>query len=111
MQEGKSAMQSTGKPHPSGNLSMPSSVLALMRVARVHGVDIDRKSLLLPADGSAPTAAVLAQWARDAGLWGRAVRLQWRHLMRLQESGPVILLLRDGNAAVMVDCDVERRVV
>jgi ATP-binding cassette subfamily B protein len=46
-----------------------------------------------------------------SGLWGRAVRLRWKHLMKLRETGPVVLLFKDGGAGLFVGCNSEHDVV
>ena len=43
--------------------------------------------------GEAPTAAALSLWAQNAGMWSRAVRIRWRHLLALRR-------YRAGRAAV-----------
>jgi ATP-binding cassette, subfamily B, bacterial HlyB/CyaB len=74
---------------------------ALVLAGRHHGVELDPVDLLRRNGHAAPDAAALAQWARDGGLWARAVRISWRELVRLPDSGPVVLLLRDGSAAIV----------
>src|SRR5262249_57585095 len=55
--------------------------------------------------------AAVVEWMRNGGLWARATRISWRHLVRLQLAGPVVLLLNDGSAALMVRNDGARNVV
>ncbi len=85
-------------------------LLAIMAAARYHGSELDRDDLRVPR-GTQPSPASLVEWVRNAGLWARATRLKWRHLMRMQTSGTVVLLLNDGGAAVMVRGDAARNVV
>ncbi|MCW3476827.1 peptidase domain-containing ABC transporter [Limobrevibacterium gyesilva] len=81
-----------------------------MAAARYHGTDLDRDDLRI-APGTTPAPAALVEWVRNAGLWARGTRLSWRHLMRLQTSGTVVLLLNDGSAALMVRADAARNFV
>jgi len=85
-------------------------VLAMMKAARFHGVELHAKDLgALTGEEMAP--GTLSQWARASGLRSRAARLTWRQLMRLREAGPVVLLTEDGKAALMVGADPRRNVV
>ena len=111
---------------------------AMTRAARYYGVELDpeefrgasggtaestpprtgRAAALLSgghqgevSQAPAPSAAALSLWAQNAGLWSRAVRIRWRHLLRLRDSGPVVLLLSDGGAGLLTGVDAERNVV
>ncbi|MFO1097860.1 MAG: peptidase domain-containing ABC transporter [Xanthobacteraceae bacterium] len=81
----------------------------MVQAARHYGVELDPKDFR--SGGSTSTASELSAWARDGGLWARAVRLSWRHLLRANNAGPVVLLLADGGAALMTGADVENNVV
>ncbi len=85
-------------------------VMAVMEAARFHGAELDRDDLRFP-QGEAPSPATLVEWVRGAGLWAKATRLRWRHLIGLESGGPVVLLLADGSAALMVRADSARNVV
>src|SRR6266851_6486751 len=67
-------------------------VQAMIQAARHHGVELDPKEFRSPASEGAPSAASLSLWAQNSGMWSRAVRMRWRHLLRFQETGPVVLL-------------------
>ncbi len=84
---------------------------AMMAAARFHGVDLDPAAFAAEAGGTMPSAAALAEWARDGGLWARALSLRWRHLLQHGETGPIVLLLRDGGAAVLVGASERDAVV
>ena len=71
---------------------------ALVAVAQYHGVDLDRTAFRA-APGEAPSPASLVAWAREGGLWAKATRLRWRHLIRMQSDAPLVLLFADGGAA------------
>src|SRR5215469_3855145 len=66
-----------------------------MAAARFHGAELQREDMRIPA-GTAPAPAALVEWIRNGGLWARATRMSWRHLVRLQIAGPVVLLLNDS---------------
>src|SRR4051812_35451640 len=85
-------------------------VLAVAAVAQYHGVELDPQDLG-PRPGTAPTTADLLAWARSAGLQARSRRLNWRRLMKAGAAGPVVLLLNDGTAAVMMRADRARNIV
>jgi len=74
--------------------------MAMVTAARFHGVELDPASSLAPRDGS--SSAALVAWARDNGLWARAARLKWRHLIAEPVHGPAVLLLKDGSAALLL---------
>jgi ATP-binding cassette subfamily B protein len=38
-------------------------------------------------------------------MWARAVRIRWRHLFRLADAGPVVLLFEDGGAGLLAGAD------
>ena len=84
---------------------------AVVAAGRHCNIKLDPAEFRFGASDETPSAAALASWACDAGLWSRAVRLQWRHLMQFRETAPVVLLLNDGNAAVLIGIDTERGVV
>src|SRR5258707_979921 len=65
---------------------------AMLRAARHHGVDLDPNEFRPASASPVPTAADLAEWAQNGGMWARAVRIRWSHLLRFQDSGPVVLL-------------------
>jgi subfamily B ATP-binding cassette protein HlyB/CyaB len=86
-------------------------VQALMVAARFHGMELDPSEVVSTGAQDIPSAASLSEWAQSAGMWARAVRLRWRHLMHFVDAGPVVLLLTDGSATLMVGADAERNVI
>jgi ATP-binding cassette, subfamily B, bacterial HlyB/CyaB len=82
-------------------------VQAVMVAARFHGMELDSSEVAQDM----PSAASLSEWAQSAGMWARAVRLRWRQLMHFVDAGPVVLLLTDGSATLMVGADADRNVV
>ena len=79
---------------------------AVLRAARYHGVELDPNEFR--AASEIPTAADLSEWAQNAGMWSRAVRLRWRHLMRFTNTGPVVLLFTDGTAGLLTGVNTVR---
>ncbi|HLJ21468.1 MAG TPA: peptidase domain-containing ABC transporter [Stellaceae bacterium] len=76
-----------------------------MNVARYHGVDPDPRAVRLDASETAPSPPVLVEWLRHSGLWARGVRLTFRQLMKIDNPAPILLLLADGGAALVVGRD------
>ena len=85
-------------------------LLALQAAARHHGIELDREDLRFPPK-EGPSPALLTEWVRNAGLWARTVRLAWSQLLGVETNSPVVLLLKDGGAALMVTVDKPRNVV
>ena len=83
----------------------------MVQAGRYHGVELDPNEFRRPAGETAPSAAALSQWAQNAGMWSRAVRIHWRHLFRFQETGPVVLLFEDGTAGLLTGANAEQHVV
>ena len=84
--------------------------LAIAAAARFNGVDLDRTALR--ADHAAVvTPAALVAWARQGGLWARALRLRWTQLLAIPMTNPMVLLLKDGGALLLVASDRTRRLV
>lgn len=83
-------------------------IMAVVRVAHHYGVELDPSEYPRDGQGALPAPAALAEWATASGLWAKAVRVRWRQLMRLENVGPIILLLADGNAALVTQRDPEK---
>ena len=70
----------------------------------------------MDAGDTVPSPASLVKWLRDQGLVAKASRLVWgQQLLRLAQTGgdrapprPVVLLLTDGSAGVLVGADESR---
>jgi|AGTN01.3.fsa_nt_gi ABC-type bacteriocin/lantibiotic exporters, contain an N-terminal double-glycine peptidase domain len=80
-------------------------------VARYHGVDPDPRAVRLAATEAAPDARVLVEWLRRSGLWARAARITFRQLMKIESPAPILILLADGGAALVVGRDREQGTV
>ncbi len=90
--------------------ALETRIMAILAAGQFHNVDLDREALRSPP-GEAPVPAALVRWVRDGGLWAKAIRVKWTQLMKLEVSSPVVLLLRDGSAALLTTVDVARNVV
>ena len=44
-------------------------------------------------------------------MWSRAVRIRWHQLLRLNDSGPVVLLFTDGSAGLLTGADAAQMIV
>ncbi len=86
-------------------------IVAVQSVAKFHGVTLDVDELRKEPTGGAPSSPHLVDWARESGLWARAIQMNFRQLLKVETNAPVILLLNDGGAALMVAQDRERGVV
>ncbi len=86
-------------------------LLAMMMAARYYGLDLDPIEFRGDPNEPAPTPAALSSWAQGAGMWSRAVRLRWRHLLGFNDTGPVVLLFTDGTAGLLTGASVEHKVV
>jgi ATP-binding cassette, subfamily B, bacterial HlyB/CyaB len=84
---------------------------AMIQAARHHGIELDPSEFRHPSGEAAPSAAALSLWAQNAGMWSRAVSIRWRHLLRFQETGPVVLLFTDGSAGLLTGADAKQMVV
>ncbi len=107
---GEGTGSASASPNGGRSGALEARLRALTEVARHHGTEMDRDDLRVP-EGEMPSPALLVDWLRNAGLWAKAVKLRWRNLMTLSGSGPVVLLLNDGSAAVMERPDAGRNVV
>jgi ATP-binding cassette subfamily B protein len=113
--EGRAAdARETDAPRPApdqaNEADQPVRVRAVLLAARYYGFELDPTEFRR-ADAAPPAAAALAEWIRASGMWARAVRLTWRQLMRLKDTGPVVLLLADGGAALLNGVDADRGLV
>ncbi len=84
--------------------------MAIAAAARFHGAELDRRDLRARDDES-PSPAALTDWLRGSGLWAKAVRLPWKQLVAIDLSSPVVLLLTDGSAVLLVRNDRKRDLI
>jgi ABC-type bacteriocin/lantibiotic exporter with double-glycine peptidase domain len=93
------------------NPLLQSRLAAVMFTARYHGVELNVEALRLRPDEPAPSPPVLVEWLREAGLWARGVPMNFRQLIRIEDPAPIVLLLDDGGAALVVGHDKQRGIV
>ncbi len=86
-------------------------VAATISVARYHGADIDPAAAGLDTMETPPSLHALVDWLRLSGLWARETHLNFRQLMKIDSPSPILLLLSDGGAAIVVGRDLERDVL
>jgi ATP-binding cassette subfamily B protein len=82
-----------------------------MEVARHHGTELDVNDLKVSEPGALPSAAEMSAWAQNSGLWSRAVRTSFSHLLSMNNAGPVVLLFRDGSAGLMTGVKSDQHAV
>ena len=106
-------MDQTNGPIGERELDTPlvARLRAVMAAALYHGVEMDMRDFRATAGEESPTPATLVAWLRGQGVVATAMRLRWRHLLRMIDSPPVVLTFRDGSAGVMVGADPGRKVV
>jgi ATP-binding cassette, subfamily B, bacterial HlyB/CyaB len=90
-------------------------ILAVVAVARHHGVDLNASAYRAPPGETSPSPASLAAWAKDQGLHAKAERVRWKSLFKLQGNAspppPIVLLFKDGTAGLMVGADHGRSLI
>jgi len=93
------------------NPQVQARLAAVMFTARYHGVEMNLDSLRLRPDEPAPSPPVLVEWLREAGLWARGVPMNYRQLMKIDDPAPLVLLLDDGGAALVVGRNPEKQLL
>lgn len=93
------------------NVAPNVRLAAAICIARYHGIDPDPRESRLDALGTAPSSPVLVEWFRASGLWARSVHLTFRQLMKIDSPAPILLLLANGSAALVVGRDRESGVL
>jgi len=86
-------------------------IRAAMAAAKFHGIELDIKDFAAEPGETSPSPATLARWLNDFGAVAKGMRIKWRFLVRMYNTPPVVLMLRDGSAALMVRVDPERNIV
>jgi ATP-binding cassette, subfamily B, bacterial HlyB/CyaB len=104
-------MSAAGMIGGAGEPSIHPRLLAIIQAGRYHGMELDPAEFRGPVGEKSPSAAALSTWAQSSGMWARAVRLRWRHLMRFSNTAPVVLLFNDGTAGLLTGVNIEHKVV
>jgi subfamily B ATP-binding cassette protein HlyB/CyaB len=84
---------------------------AMILAGRYQGLELDAGEFRPEPDEAVPSAAALSLWAQNAGMWSRAVRTGWRQLIRLHDTGPVVLLFTDGGAGLMTGISADKNAI
>jgi ATP-binding cassette subfamily B protein len=101
------AAPASGSPGP----DLHPRVLAVIVAARFYGTELDPNEFRRVPGDEAPSAQALSQWVQNSGMWARALRLRWRQLMRLQDTGPLVLMFNDGTAGILTSVNADKSIV
>ncbi|GBQ83329.1 ABC transporter ATP-binding protein [Gluconacetobacter johannae DSM 13595] len=84
---------------------------AVIAAGRFHGLQLDVLDFTAEPGEQSPSPATLARWLNEQGAVAKGMRIEWRHLVRMRNSPPIVLMFRDGSAALMVNAEAERGVI
>ena len=84
---------------------------AIATAARFFGIDLDINDYRAQPNEPYPSPAALVAFLREQGLQARGTRLKWKNLFSFRETTPVVLLLKDGSAGLIVGADHKRDIV
>ncbi|ARW47278.1 peptidase domain-containing ABC transporter [Acetobacter pasteurianus] len=84
---------------------------AVVAAAKYHGLELDIRDFAAEPGEDTPSPATLVRWLEDQGAVAKAVRIKWRYLVKMTNSPPIVLMFRDGSAALMVNATPDRGVV
>ena len=84
---------------------------SVIAAARYGGIDLDPKDFRSAISEKTPSPTSLVDWLTDQGMVARAMRLKWRCLVRTHDTPPMVLMFKDGTAALLVGTDPARDVV
>jgi ATP-binding cassette subfamily B protein len=84
---------------------------AVAAAARFYGIDLDINDYRGPASEAYPSPGSLVIWLREQGLTARGALLKWRNLFSFRETSPVVVLLKDGTAGLVVGADPKHDIV
>ena len=84
---------------------------AVMAAARYHGAELDPKDFRGDITEVTPSPASLVGWLVEQGMVAKAMRLKFRYLVRMYDTPPLVLMFKDGSAALLVGADPARGVV
>ena len=102
----------TPRAEPAAAAALHPRLQAMIRAGAHHGVELDPKEFKQsPSEDDPFGSGACLCGRRTAGMWARAVRIHWRHLLRFQDTGPVVLLFNDGSAGLLTGANPEQKVV
>ena len=99
--------------HESASRLTPAMIRlrAVLAAARFHGLELDIRDFAADPEEETPSPATLARWLEEQGAVAKGMRIKWRYLVKMTNSPPIVLMFRDGSAAVMVNADPGKGVV
>lgn len=86
-------------------------LMACVRAASFHGVDMDIQAFAAEPDEPSPSPATLVRWLEAQGMVAKGMRLRWKFLVKLGNTPPVVLMFRDGSASLLLRTDPEKEIV
>ncbi|GAN63620.1 peptidase domain-containing ABC transporter [Acetobacter indonesiensis] len=84
---------------------------AVLAAAHYHGLVLDIQDFAADPEEDSPSPATLCRWLEEQGAVAKGMRIKWRYLVKMTNSPPIVLMFRDGSAALMVNASPERGVV
>ncbi|MBS1015751.1 peptidase domain-containing ABC transporter [Acetobacter persici] len=84
---------------------------AVVAAARFHGLELDVRDFAAEPGEESPSPATLVRWLEEQGAVAKGMRIKWRYLVKMTNSPPIVLMFRDGSAALMVGADPAKGVV
>ncbi|NHO52459.1 ATP-binding cassette domain-containing protein [Acetobacter estunensis] len=84
---------------------------AVIAAAHFHGLELDVRDFAADPDETSPSPATLARWLNEQGAVAKGMRIKWRYLVKMSNSPPIVLMLKDGSAAIMVNADAGHNIV
>nr|WP_194299841.1 peptidase domain-containing ABC transporter [Acetobacter conturbans] len=84
---------------------------AVIAAAHFHGLELDVQDFIGEPGESSPSPATLSRWLNEQGAVAKGMRIKWRYLVKMGNSPPIVLMFRDGSAALMVNADAGRGIV
>ncbi len=108
---GPVAPENLGSPEMHAADPAEMRVRAAVAIARFYGVELSVDDYPATEGERVPTAASLARWLTNAGLWAKGARLRWTKLLGIDQNHPILVLLKDGSAGVLCGGDPSRNIV
>ncbi|MCG0995418.1 peptidase domain-containing ABC transporter [Acetobacter indonesiensis] len=84
---------------------------AVLAAAHYHGLVLDIQDFAADPEEDSPSPATLCRWLEEQGAVAKGMRIKWRYLVKMTNSPPIVLMFRDGSAALMVNASPEQGVV
>lgn len=102
-------------PHGAHTAEKPAPAIirlrAVLAAAKYHGLELDIRDFAAEPGEESPSPATLSRWLREQGAMAKGMRIRWRYLIKMTNSPPIVLMFRDGSAALMVASSPEKGVI